>query len=148
MAKPRKRYVCQACGSVTSQWQGQCGDCGEWNTLVEDAAGSNVTPFQAKHNLQSGGRAIQLTGLNTDIELPERASTGIAELDRAGGDGIFDRLYARYAGSREFPSLDGAYRDLGIEPGPDGLRFSRQADAARLRRAIMATRPARETGAP
>ncbi len=90
MAKPRKRYVCQACGSVTSQWQGQCGDCGDWNTLVEDAGGYNVTPFQAKHNLQSGGRAIQLTGLNTDIELPERASTGIAELDRALGGGFVE----------------------------------------------------------
>ena len=90
MAKPRKRDVCQACGSVTSQWQGQCGDCGDWNTLVEDAGGYNVTPFQAKHNLQSGGRAIQLTGLNTDIELPERASTGIAELDRALGGGFVE----------------------------------------------------------
>ena len=90
MAKLRKRYVCQACGSVSSQWAGQCGDCGDWNTLVEEAAGSNVTPFQAKHNLQSGGRAIQLTGLNTDIELPERASSGIAELDRALGGGFVE----------------------------------------------------------
>lgn len=72
----------------------------------------------------------------------------IADLDRVGGGGIFGRLYERYAGSREFPSLDGAYRVLGIEAGPDGLRFSPLADAATLRRAIMATRPARETGAP
>ncbi|RYY47260.1 MAG: DNA repair protein RadA [Sphingomonadales bacterium] len=89
MAKPRKRYVCQACGSVTGQWAGQCGDCGDWNTLVEDAGGV-VTPFQAKHNLQSGGRAIQLTGLNTDIALPERMETGIAELDRALGGGFVE----------------------------------------------------------
>lgn len=89
MAKLRKRYVCQACGSVTSQWQGQCGDCGDWNTLVEEAGG-NVTPFAAKHNLQSGGRAIQLTGLNTDIALPERMATGIAELDRALGGGFVE----------------------------------------------------------
>ncbi|RYY25207.1 MAG: DNA repair protein RadA [Sphingomonadales bacterium] len=89
MAKPRKRYVCQACGSVTAQWAGQCGDCSDWNTLVEEAGG-NVTPFQAKHNLQSGGRAIQLTGLNTDIALPERMETGIAELDRALGGGFVE----------------------------------------------------------
>ena len=89
MAKPKKRYVCQACGSVTSQWAGQCSDCGEWNQLVEDA-GANVTPFMAKHNLQSGGRAIQLTGLNTDITLPERTSTGIAEFDRALGGGFVE----------------------------------------------------------
>jgi DNA repair protein RadA/Sms len=90
MAKLRKRYVCQACGSVTAQWAGQCGDCGDWNTLVEEAGGGNVTPFQAKHNLQSGGRAIQLTGLNTDIALPERTQTGIAELDRALGGGFVE----------------------------------------------------------
>jgi len=89
MAKPKKRYVCQACGSVTAQWAGQCGDCGEWNQLVEDA-NANVTPFQSKHNLQSGGRAIMLTGLNTDIALPDRMATGIAELDRALGGGFVE----------------------------------------------------------
>lgn len=87
MAKPQKRYVCQACGSVSPKWAGQCADCGEWNTLVEDA-GAVVTPFQARHNLQSGGRAIELTGLDADIPLPERMSTGIAELDRALGGGF------------------------------------------------------------
>lgn len=87
MAKPQKRYVCQACGSVASKWAGQCADCGEWNTLVEDA-GAVVTPFQARHNLQSGGRAIELTGLDADVPLPERMPTGIAELDRALGGGF------------------------------------------------------------
>jgi predicted ATP-dependent serine protease len=37
MAKPKRRYVCQACGSVTHRWQGQCADCSEWNTLAEEA---------------------------------------------------------------------------------------------------------------
>ncbi|MBO9623648.1 MAG: DNA repair protein RadA [Sphingomonas sp.] len=89
MAKPKKRYVCQVCGSVSSQWGGQCADCGDWNTLVEDAGGV-VTPFQARHNLQSGGRSIQLTGLDTDVPLPERMASGIAELDRALGGGFVE----------------------------------------------------------
>lgn len=89
MAKPRKRYVCQACGSATSQWAGQCADCGEWNTLVEEAAVA-ATPFQQKHNLQSGGRSILLSGLDTDIALPDRMATGIAELDRALGGGFVE----------------------------------------------------------
>jgi DNA repair protein RadA/Sms len=87
MAKPRKRYVCQACGSVSSRWQGQCSDCSEWNSLVEDAGGV-VTPFSAKHDLRSGGRAIQLVGLDTEVALPPRTSTGIAEFDRALGGGL------------------------------------------------------------
>jgi len=89
MAKLQKRYVCQACGSVSSKWAGQCADCGDWNTLVEDA-GAVVTVFQARHNLQSGGRAIQLSGLDADVPLPERMASGIAELDRALGGGFVE----------------------------------------------------------
>jgi DNA repair protein RadA/Sms len=87
MAKPRTRYVCQACGSVTSRWQGQCPDCSEWNTLVEDA-GAVVTPFAARHNLRSGGRAFALVGLDAEVALPDRMSTGLAEFDRAVGGGL------------------------------------------------------------
>ena len=38
MAKTKARYVCQSCGSVSHRWQGQCGDCAEWNTLVQESA--------------------------------------------------------------------------------------------------------------
>jgi DNA repair protein RadA/Sms len=85
MAKPKKRYVCQECGSVASRWQGQCEDCGNWNTLVEEA-GANV--FEMKHHLQTGGRDVALVGLDSDIKLPDRASTGISEFDRALGGGL------------------------------------------------------------
>ncbi|WP_419808425.1 DNA repair protein RadA [Sphingomonas sp.] len=89
MAKPQKRYVCQACGSVASRWQGQCGDCLEWNTLVEEA-GAVVTPFQAKHNLQGGGRLVGMQALDAPAALPDRRVTGIAELDRALGGGFVE----------------------------------------------------------
>lgn len=85
MAKAKCKYVCQACGSVAWRWQGQCGDCGEWNTLVEEAA---ETVFSAKHNLQGGGRAITLEALDSETVLPSRESTGIAEFDRALGGGL------------------------------------------------------------
>jgi len=79
--------VCQACGSVTMRWQGQCPDCAEWNTLVQDAA--EVTSiFAAKHNLQGGGRRIELVGLDHPAALPERIVSGVAEFDRAIGGGI------------------------------------------------------------
>lgn len=87
MAKPRKRFVCQACGSVSPRWQGQCGDCAEWNTLVEDAS-AVVTPFSARHDLRSGGRAVELVALDTDVALPPRLATGITEFDRALGGGL------------------------------------------------------------
>ena len=87
MAKPQKRYVCQSCGSVSHRWAGQCADCAAWNTLVEEASAS-ATPFQARHNLQGGGRAIQLVGLDSEIALPPRLPTRIAEFDRALGGGL------------------------------------------------------------
>jgi DNA repair protein RadA/Sms len=87
MARPRKRYVCQACGSDQPRWQGQCPDCDGWNTLVEDS-GAVVTPFAARHDLRGGGRPVDLVALDRDVPLPERLSTGIAEMDRALGGGL------------------------------------------------------------
>lgn len=85
MAKAKRRYVCQNCGTESSRWQGQCDDCSEWNTLVEEAG---ATVFEMKHHLRSGGREVLLAGLDADIALPERSSTGIAEFDRALGGGL------------------------------------------------------------
>jgi DNA repair protein RadA/Sms len=86
MAKLKTRYVCQACGSVSMRWQGQCPDCAEWNTLVQEAAVESI--FKAKHDLSGGGQAIALVGLDAEVALPERLATGIAEFDRAIGGGI------------------------------------------------------------
>lgn len=87
MAKVTKRFVCQACGGVSSRWQGQCGDCAEWNTLVEEAP-VVATAFAAKHDLRRGGRQIELVALDADVALPPRTQTGIAELDRTLGGGL------------------------------------------------------------
>jgi len=85
MARARKRFVCQECGSLASRWQGQCDDCGAWNSLVEEAP---ATAFSARHDLQDGGRAITLIGLDSAVSLPERLGTGLAEFDRALGGGL------------------------------------------------------------
>ncbi|MGD9664809.1 MAG: DNA repair protein RadA, partial [Novosphingobium sp.] len=61
MAKTKRRYICQACGSVSHRWQGQCPDCSEWNTLAEDAP---ATVFSQKHDLSSGGRPVEFVPLD------------------------------------------------------------------------------------
>ena len=53
--------------------------------MAEEAS---ATVFELKHHLHSGGRAVELSGLNSDIKLPDRASTGISEFDRALGGGL------------------------------------------------------------
>ncbi|WP_067787691.1 DNA repair protein RadA [Paraurantiacibacter namhicola] len=85
MAKPKKRFVCQACGSVSHRWQGQCPDCAEWNTLSEDVP---ATVFSQKHDLSSGGRPIEFVKLDAPSVPLERRSTGLAEFDRALGGGL------------------------------------------------------------
>ena len=85
MVKTKRRYICQACGSVAHRWQGQCADCSEWNTLAEDAP---ATVFSAKHDLSSGGRAIRFEALDAPGEQLIRQSTGLAEFDRALGGGL------------------------------------------------------------
>lgn len=87
MAKSKSRFVCQSCGSVTSRWQGQCGDCGDWNSLVQEAA-TVSTVFAAKHDLSGGGRLLALSTLDHDVALPDRMKTGIEEFDRAVGGGL------------------------------------------------------------
>ncbi len=85
MAKTKRRYVCANCGSVSQKWQGQCPDCGEWNTITEDAP---ATVFSQKHDLSRGGRALEFVPLNRPTELPKRRPTGLAEFDRALGGGL------------------------------------------------------------
>ena len=87
MARPQSRFACNACGSVSSKWAGQCADCGAWNSMAADP-GAVVTPFRAKHDLASGGQPITLVALDSDVALPPRMSSGIAEFDRALGGGF------------------------------------------------------------
>ena len=65
----------------------------------------------------------------------------VAELDRIAGADVFGALHRRYAAARAFPSLDAAYRQLGITSAEGRLRFSDARDATRLRRALMGRRP-------
>ncbi|ALG71385.1 DNA repair protein RadA [Azospirillum thiophilum] len=84
MAKPTTRYVCQACGASFPKWAGKCDACGEWNSLVEEAA-----PDAAPKGLGSArGRRIEFVGLHGSSEAPPRRMTGIAEFDRVCGGGL------------------------------------------------------------
>lgn len=53
--------------------------------MVEDAP---ATVFSQKHDLSSGGRALEFVPLDGPAELPKRRPTGLAEFDRALGGGL------------------------------------------------------------
>ena len=85
MAKNKLRYQCQQCGATHSKWAGQCGECSEWNCLVETVAAATSSP---QYKGYSGEQStVQPLSAITAEELP-RTSSGIKELDRVLGGGI------------------------------------------------------------
>ncbi|MBV8473830.1 MAG: DNA repair protein RadA [Hyphomicrobiales bacterium] len=86
MGKARSSYVCQNCGAITQRWQGKCDSCGEWNTIIEEAAALGIGAAAAR---RSGvGRAFPLEDLLGVSENQPRLITGIGELDRVAGGGF------------------------------------------------------------
>lgn len=85
MPKPSSLFVCQSCGSSHAKWAGRCEACGEWNTLVEEAAGQNVVPISKRRKKGRGIDFVDLGGESKDVP---RLKTGLAELDRVTGGGL------------------------------------------------------------
>ena len=85
MAKQKTAFVCNECGSEYSKWQGQCNDCGSWNTLQEIRLGSTAKGGAAKAKGYAGVAAQLLDLSEVDIAQVPRFSTGISELDRVLG---------------------------------------------------------------
>ena len=97
MAKAKTAYVCSDCGASTTQWQGQCGDCGAWNTLtsfvVEPASSAKAAaPAAVRHGGWAGrpesAGVTALRDVSQDAEV--RVSTTIGELDRVLGGGLVE----------------------------------------------------------
>ena len=86
MAKVKTAYFCQNCGSQYPQWLGQCKNCGNWNTLVEE-----IVEKQSKsHTYQIIGEGKQKVTTIVDVEVnaEQRIKTPSEELNRVLGGGI------------------------------------------------------------
>ena len=91
MAKKKTAYVCTECGSDHSKWQGQCTDCGQWNTLQEFVVSSSKAPIRdARFEGYAGDTSSQGVQRLADINLNEvpRFTSGMAEFDRVLGGGL------------------------------------------------------------
>jgi DNA repair protein RadA/Sms len=88
MAKqPTTIFVCQNCGSQSRKWLGQCTDCGEWNTMVEErfraVAQSAAAGFSSRTSQAS---TVAFSSIESQDD--SRVPSGIEELDRVLGGGI------------------------------------------------------------
>ena len=84
MAKAAARFVCQSCGASYPRWSGRCDNCGEWNTIVEEA-GQESAP---KGLTGKRGRSIDLQPLAGAAPSEPRRASAIAEFDRVVGGGL------------------------------------------------------------
>jgi len=84
MAKPKTVYSCTECGGQSPKWQGQCPQCGAWNTLIEAPSVAGGTRFEGVTGTRS-----QVTPLAA-VETKEshRVASGIEEFDRVLGGGL------------------------------------------------------------
>ncbi|WP_395682883.1 DNA repair protein RadA [Dokdonella sp.] len=91
MAKAKTAYVCTECGAEHSKWQGQCVECGAWNTLSEfvvqpASKSAAVNPRGGYAGAVDAPRVTRLATVAAESE--QRSATGITELDRVLGGGL------------------------------------------------------------
>ncbi|MGB2427575.1 MAG: DNA repair protein RadA [Alteromonas sp.] len=89
MAKRKTAFVCSDCGAEYPRWQGQCNDCGEWNTISEITLAPATRGGQRNLSGYAGQTQAQITKLDEIVlsDLPRFSST-FSELDRVLGGGI------------------------------------------------------------
>lgn len=81
--RAKSTFVCTNCGESFPTWSGRCSNCGEWNTLVEQA------PLVDSPKA-SNGKQLQATSLR-DIRKAKPSkhlSSGLSEVDLVLGGGI------------------------------------------------------------
>lgn len=98
--KNKTQFVCQECGSISPRWAGQCKECGEWNTMIEEKVSDEPKnklskikiPPANKDNkswVDNNSNSSGLTSLSKiEAEDRKRFSTGNKEFDRVLGGGL------------------------------------------------------------
>ena len=80
MPKDKLVFVCSDCDARYAKWQGQCNECGAWNTLSQLHLTSSLTYAGEKSGLKF------LSQITSEDQV--RLSSGLRELDRVLGGGM------------------------------------------------------------
>jgi len=88
--KQKSVYVCQNCSFETSNWVGQCPECGTWNSFVESVVnakkGTSAGGFSKGSRSGTGLSPVQLSKVSSDTY--SRISSNISEFDHVLGGGF------------------------------------------------------------
>lgn len=89
-AAAKSAFVCNDCGADYKKWQGQCSECGAWNTLSEVRLSQAPAHRTAKFEGYAGGAAGNRVQKLSEISLQDlpRFGSGAGEFDRVLGGGF------------------------------------------------------------
>lgn len=88
MAKQKTAFVCNDCGADFTKWQGQCPECGQWNTIQEIRLGKNSVTRAVSASGYAGVSSEILNLGSINLEDQPRFSSGVGEFDRVLGGGL------------------------------------------------------------
>ncbi len=88
--KTKSAFVCNECGADYKKWQGQCTECGAWNSLSEVRLGPTPSNRAARFEGYAGSASGNKIQTLAEIALNEvsRFSSGTGEFDRVLGGGF------------------------------------------------------------
>ena len=88
--KARSQFVCQQCGATYNKWVGQCSNCGEWNSLIEQAAENPADKKLTIDKAKSSGKKLDFVKIDSIVpsDVKARLSTSFSDLDTVLGGGI------------------------------------------------------------
>ena len=89
MAKSKTVYACTECGAQFPKWTGQCQDCGDWNTLQEEASIPSTGSLAKSARFEGFAPKAKVKQLKeVSLHATPRMSSGLQELDRVLGGGL------------------------------------------------------------
>jgi len=84
MPKFKTVYTCKSCSYTSHQWIGQCPECSEWNSFVEDVVSAKEQ--KSSSSSKKFEHPVKLSSISSTP--PKRIATGIGEFDRVLGGGF------------------------------------------------------------
>jgi DNA repair protein RadA/Sms len=83
--KQKSVFVCQECGYQSPKWQGQCPECQNWNTLVEQVVQSKKESAKSNVVVSAADSESLYEVATKPRDFRKRISTGLGEFDRVLG---------------------------------------------------------------
>ena len=85
MSSKLSTFICQNCGSETSQYFGKCLNCNSWNSIVEEIK-SKSSKYKEIRDIKNNKKSITFNEISS--KNISRFSSGFREFDRVLGGGI------------------------------------------------------------